>query len=63
MNKERIQSLSRLKELSDERKSVIVPNDRTWNKPKPAAFVIHLSGVQLLLLFDYGMFVYEKEGK
>ena len=45
------------------RKSVILPGSQVWGRrPYPAAFMIHLSGIVLLKLFNLGMYVYKKEG-
>lgn len=43
------------------RQSVFVPGSPVWGKPKPAAFMIHLSGVILYRLFNVGMYVYRKK--
>lgn len=59
----RITKLKTLEALVTLRKAVHVPKSRAWCKPKPAAFMIQLSGSILLRLFDMGMFVYEKKEK
>ncbi len=51
-------TLEGLNEAADKRQSVVCPKDRCWNRPKPARFVINLSGAVLLRLFNSGMFIY-----
>ncbi len=43
------------------KQAVIVPKDRCWDRPRPAAFVLNLSGAILIRLFQSGMFIYEKK--
>ena len=59
---ERISDLVSLHAASSNKRSVVVPKSWFWEKPKPAAVLIHESGAVLLLLFDLGMFIYEKDG-
>ncbi len=47
----------------DNKQSVYVPKSHAFLKPKPAAFIINLSGAILLRLFRTGMYVYEKQNK
>ena len=56
----KIENLKQLNRLVILRRSVFVPNSVVWNKPRPAAWMINLSGTVLLKLFDVGMFVYFK---
>jgi len=56
----KIPNLTALKVASLNRKSVIVPNHSSFNKPKPASFMIGLPGIMLLDLFKLGMYEYEK---
>lgn len=62
-----IKTLEGLRRASLDRKSVIVPHaghirfGPPWNKPKPAAFMINLSGHILVHLFSIGMYIYKKE--
>lgn len=62
-----IKTLEGLRRAALDRKSVIVPNAEhvrfspPWNKPKPAAFMINLSGHILVHLFGIGMYIYKKE--
>lgn len=60
---ERIKTLKQLKKLVLKKKAVIVPNTGAWRKPRPAAFMIHLSGEILLRLFERGMYEYKKAEK
>ena len=57
-----IKTLADLFAVSRQHKAVVVPHHAAWNKPKPAAFMIHLPGIQLLALFRIGMYVYDKDG-
>ena len=42
------------------RLSVVCPTSRAWNKPKPAAFIMNLSGDIILKLIRRGLYIYEK---
>lgn len=57
----KINTLKQLAKLVDERKAVYCPKRRPWNKPQPAAWMIHLPGIQLLKCFESGMYLYQKE--
>ena len=60
--RERVTSLQRLCELAHEKKSVIV-DGICWLKPKPAAFIVNMSGFLINQFIEAGMYVYEKEKK
>ena len=62
MNLNQIKTLSDLHLAIAMRLSVIVPGT-TFDKPRPAAFVMNLQGVVIYRLFLKGMFVYVKEPK
>ena len=55
----RINSLRALSVAAQSRRSVIVPGSRGWNMPRPAAFMIQLSGEILLRLLRMGMYIYQ----
>jgi len=57
----KVESLADLRWLVERRKSVVVPGCCPWNKPKPAAFMIQLSGEILWRLFSRGMYRYDKK--
>ena len=63
MKGQQIHNLRQLRQAAEERRSVIVPKLHRAKKPKPAAFIINQSGTVLLMLFRFGMFIYEKDGK
>lgn len=63
----RISTLRGLRQASLQRRSVYVPAyrfgdkyDLPWSKPKPAAFMMNLSGHILYHLFKAGLHLYEK---
>lgn len=62
-----IKTLEGLRRAALDRKSVVVPRcaygrfGMPWGKPKPAAFMINLSGHMLVHLFNTGMYIYKKE--
>lgn len=56
----RITNLDELKLMVDGKKSVVCPTSCGFCRPKPAAFIINLSGAILLRLFNTGMYIYEK---
>lgn len=55
---EKVESLTHLKRLAQEKKAVVCPKHPAWAKPHPAAFVINLSGFMLENIFGLGLFVY-----
>jgi hypothetical protein len=59
----KIANLTSLNLAMIERKSVIVPTYKSWENPKPASFLMGLSGVILMELFKAGMYEYTKQGK
>ena len=56
----RITTLKELRDLSNQHKSVYCPNTYAWRRPRPAAFMINLSGAILINLFESGMYEYVK---
>ena len=56
----KITSLSQLKMAANMKKSVWCPDVRYMNKPKPAAFVINMSGEIINRLLNSGMYLYKK---
>ena len=58
----RIHNLYGLRAAVKMRMSVICkkPHDRSWLRPRPAAFMINLSGAILIHLFDNGMYLFKK---
>ncbi|MEN3940701.1 hypothetical protein WJU23_05350 [Prosthecobacter sp. SYSU 5D2] len=56
----RITTLEQLAEAAQNKRSVHCPDARFSPKPRPAAFMINLSGHILCRLFKDGMFIYEK---
>ncbi len=61
MEGQKIMSLDHLQDLVYKKRAVIIPKSWSWNRPRPAAFMIHLPGTVLLGLFEIGMYLYEKE--
>ena len=60
MRGKRIINLHGLWLARQDRKSVICPTSRAWEKPRPAAFMMNLPGEILLRLFKGGMYLYKK---
>ncbi len=60
---EQVTSLRRLQELAIAKKSVVCPDSYCDRFTRPAAFVINMQGMRILMLFNKGMYVYEKEPK
>lgn len=58
----RILTIEELEAAMHDRRAVIIPGT-VWEKPKPAAVIIHLPGAVLLRLFKQGMFLYERKEK
>jgi hypothetical protein len=58
-----ILSLEGLQKAADAGKAVTCPKSPSWAKPQPAAFIIHLSGAQLIPLLRLGLYVYVKPQK
>ena len=56
-------TLDRLAWAAENRMAVICPGFPCWNKPKPAAFVIQLSGAILHHMLKQGLFIYQKAKK
>jgi hypothetical protein len=58
---EQVTTLSRLSELSKEKRSVSIPY--MGMKYKPAAFIISMPGYLIQRIIGHGMYVYEKQDK
>jgi len=58
---QRIDTLEKLVAARWGRRAVICPSSYTFRKPKPAAFMIQLSGEILRRLMRDGMFIYESK--
>ena len=56
----RVYSLWDLKSLVSQKRSVVCPTWVGFMRPRPAAFVMNMTGDVLLRMFDDGMYVYEK---
>lgn len=56
-----VKTLSGLRKLVDEKKSVFCPKSPCFTGPRPAAFIINLQGSILLNLFKSGMYEYQKQ--
>ena len=63
MNGKKIKTIEELSAAVGKFKAVTAPKLPAWKKPRPAAFMIHLPGIQLLRLFRAGMYVYVKPNK
>lgn len=64
MNKpHRISGLYELESMAKAKKAVVVPGSSGFEKPKPAAFIINLSGAVLLRLFRMGVYLYTPKVK
>ena len=58
---QQIYSLEDLFGAMKEKKAIVTPALWLWRKPKPAAFIINLSGIIILDMITKGMFIYKKE--
>ena len=58
--RKRIFTLTDLVYAAETRRSVVCPNWAGWNKPKPASFVINLTGFILNRMLLDGIYIYEK---
>ena len=56
----KIETLEELWFAANERRAVI-GNWRAYERPRPAAWLINLPGIQLLKVFRAGLYIYEKE--
>ncbi|HYF37537.1 MAG TPA: hypothetical protein VD994_19705 [Prosthecobacter sp.] len=56
----KINTLSDLHAACEQRKAVVVPSHAAWKKPKPAVFIMNLSGSVLHRLMRAGMFIYTR---
>jgi len=59
----KIKTIEELKEAADNRKAVIIPKSRVWNKYKPASVLLHLPGAIILKLLTLGIYIYEPKKK
>lgn len=59
----RVLNLQALDALMRARRSVVCPTSPCWCRPRPAAFVIQLTGEIILRLIQAGLYVYEKPAK
>jgi hypothetical protein len=57
---EKVESLQRLMQLSQEKRAVHCPS-RNWG-PVPCAFVVGMAGKTIAGFIDAGLYVYEKTG-
>jgi len=58
---EKIETLGDVVECARRKKSLYCPATIHFSKPKPAAFMINLSGHMLFNLINYGLYVYKKK--
>ena len=56
---EKIDSLLKIKELAKSRKAVVCPKQPGFIKPKPAAFVMSMTGHCIAGLLAKGLYIYE----
>jgi hypothetical protein len=63
MRLHKINTIKELKEVADNRKSIIIPKSRVWNMPKPASFLIQLPGIILVKLLEQGIYIYQAKKK
>lgn len=61
MKHRKIRTLEDLRVAVSARRAVFVPGYSVWKNPRPAAFVINMSGTMILRMIRKGMFLYEKE--
>ena len=57
-----IKTLQALGRAANHRRSVICPAFRGLRRPKPAKFVLQMTGEMILRMLDKGLFLYEKRG-
>lgn len=62
MEANRIVTLKALDYAKHKHRAVIIPGT-VWEKPKPAAVILQLSGETILRLFEKGMYLYIKPKK
>jgi len=58
----RIKTIHELDYAANNHKAVIIPGT-VWEKPKPAAVILHLPGKVILNLIDHGIYLYTKPKK
>ena len=63
MRGKQITSLHDIYVLALQKRAVYTPDSPRCPKPKPAAFVIRMTGFMILYLLNAGLYVYEKGRK
>lgn len=58
----RIETLEGLEAAMNDHRAVVIPGT-VWEKPKPAAVIIHLPALVLLRLLRKGIYLYERKEK
>ncbi len=57
-----MRDLADIARAREEKRSLVCPGLRLWNgKPRPAAFIICLSGEMIWRMLCAGLFIYERE--
>lgn len=54
----RINTIEQISEAASKRQSLVVPTSICFCKPRPAAWIIHMSGYQICRLLSLGLYVY-----
>lgn len=54
----RIRTFEELAAMADERRSIVW---HPWKKPKPASFVMHMTGAVILKMLESGIYLYHKK--
>lgn len=60
---EQIKTLDELEAVARDKKCVVVPSMRPWEKPRPARFIFMLQGESILRMMRAGMYVYVPKEK
>ena len=58
----KINTLAQLSKAVSEKKAVICPMLEAFGKPKPAVFVLNMSGQMILRMILVGLYTYKKKG-
>ena len=58
MDRNKISTLYQLETAVKNKQSVVVPKSHPWSKPKPAIVLLNQQGVELVKLFELGMYIY-----